>query len=208
MKKMSVLDRIFLLITGVLAGYQIAVGIEGAAPLAIWAYTAGFGALLLAGVLLIIFGFELLDTPIVAIFSTLIPLALSLGLVWEYLPAWRAVYVLFVVVGFALVLFTRLALQFAPRRAPGRSATMTLAMVHGVAGLLIFGLPLFLSLTGEAPPAFALVGVGGGLIGVGGLLLSFLKVGRPILSRETILTVLPTLLLLMTSAFVAGFAVV
>lgn len=204
MKKMPVLDRIFLLITGILAGYQIAVGIEGTAPLALWTYTAGFGALLLAGVLLIIFGFELLDTPIVAVFSTLIPLTLSLGLVWQYLPAWRAIYVLFVVAGFVLVLLTRMA----PRLAPGRTATMTLAVVHGVAGLLIFGLPLFLSLSGETPPAFALVSVGGGLIGVGGLLLSFLKMGRPILSQERILTVLPGLLLLTTSAFVIGFAVV
>lgn len=204
MKKMSVLDRIFLLITGLLAAYQIAVGIEGAAPLALWAYTAGFGVLLLAGVLLIIFGFELLDSPLVAIFSTLIPLTLSLGLVWEYLPAWRAAYALFAIAGFVLVLLSRLA----PRLAPGRAATVTLALVHGVAGLLIFGLPLSLSLSGETPPAFALVGVGGGLIGVGGLLLSFLKMGRPILSQERILTVLPGLLFLMTSAFVIGFAVV
>jgi hypothetical protein len=47
--------------------------------------------------------------------------------------------------------------------------------------------------------------VGGALIGIGGLLLSFLKAGRPILSRETILKVLPGLLLLMTAFFVAGF---
>lgn len=201
MKKMSVVDRILLLATGFLAGYQIAIGIDGAAPLAIWAYTIGFGALLLAGLLLIIFGFELLDSPFVAVVSTIIPLALSLGLVWEHLAAWRLAYGLFVLAGFSLVLLTRLV-------QPGRTATLTLAMVHGVAGLLIFGLPLLLSLRGETPPGFALVGIGGGLIGLGGLLLSFLKAGRPILSQKMILTVLPALLLLMTSAFVAGFAVV
>jgi len=48
--------------------------------------------------------------------------------------------------------------------------------------------------------------VGGALIGVGGLLLSFLKAGKPILSHETILKVLPGLLLLMTICFVVGFA--
>jgi hypothetical protein len=47
--------------------------------------------------------------------------------------------------------------------------------------------------------------VGGALIGLGGLLLSFLKAGKPILSRETIFKVLPGLLLLMTACFVAGF---
>jgi len=43
------------------------------------------------------------------------------------------------------------------------------------------------------------------LIGVGGLLLSFLKAGKPILSREMILKILPGLLLLMTLCFVIGF---
>jgi hypothetical protein len=38
------------------------------------------------------------------------------------------------------------------------------------------------------------------------LLLSFLKIGKPILPRETIFRILPGLLLLMTAAFVAGFA--
>jgi hypothetical protein len=48
--------------------------------------------------------------------------------------------------------------------------------------------------------------MGGALIGIGGLLLSFLKTGKPILSRETILKVLPGLLLVMTATYVAGFA--
>jgi hypothetical protein len=59
---------------------------------------------------------------------------------------------------------------------------------------------------GFARPGFSLVGVGGGLIGLGGLLLSFLRAGRPILSRVMILRLLPGLLLLMTAAFVAGFS--
>ena len=80
-----------------------------------------------------------------------------------------------------------------------------LALVHGVAGLTIFLLPIFLVLQGTVNPAFTLVGIGGALIGIGGLLLSFLKMGKPILSRETILKILPGLLLLMTFCFVAGF---
>jgi hypothetical protein len=63
-----------------------------------------------------------------------------------------------------------------------------------------------LAFQGAVEPLFALVGLGGALIGVGGLLLSFLKTGHPILSRETILKVLPGLLLLMAVCFVAGFA--
>jgi len=50
-----------------------------------------------------------------------------------------------------------------------------------------------------------LVGIGGALIGIDGLLLSFLKGGKPILSRDATLKIFPSLLLLMTICFVAGF---
>ncbi len=199
MKKMSAIDRLLLLLTGLLAAYQIAIGVEGAPPVSLWAYSVGFGILLLAGIMLIILGFEGLDSSLVAIVTTMLPLALSLGLVWDHLPAWRIPYLAFVVVGFAAVALTRVI------RA-GRAATITLAVVHGVAGLIIFGLPIYLSLTGATPPGFALVGIGGALIGAGGLMLSFLRMGKPILSQSTILTILPALLFLMTAAFVAGFA--
>ena len=201
MKKMSALDRILLLITGLLAAYQIVIGIEGASPMGIWAYTIAFGVLLVAGLLLIILGFEVLDSPIVVIVSTIIPLSLSLGLVWEYLPVWRTPYLIFAIVGFLAVAITRYA-------SPGKTASFTLMPVHGIAGLLIFGLPIFLAFRGDTPAGFALVGIGGALIGIGGLLLAFLKAGKPILPRNTILMVLPGLLLLMTAAFVAGFALV
>ena len=199
MKKMSVLDRILLLLTGLLAAYQIVVGIDEAATLSTWAYTVAFGVLLVAGLLLIIMGFEVLDSPFVVIVSTIIPLCLSLGLVLEYLPGITTLYMIFVVVGFLAIVVTRYA-------NPGKIATIVLATVHGVAGLVIFLLPIILVLKGEMPAGFALVGVGGALIGVGGLLLAFLKAGKPILPQKTILTVLPALLLLMTTAFVAGFA--
>ncbi|MCC6601918.1 MAG: hypothetical protein IT327_01845 [Anaerolineae bacterium] len=81
-----------------------------------------------------------------------------------------------------------------------------LAFVHGIAGLIIFILPIVLGANQAVPWGFALVGVGGALIGLGGLLLSFLKAGRPVLPQETILIVLPGLLFLMTAAFVAGFS--
>jgi hypothetical protein len=198
MKKISSLDRILLFITGLLAAYQIVIGIEGSVTMAMWAYTIAFGVLLVAGLLLIILGFEILDSPLVVV-STLIPLSLSLGLVWEFLPGWRIPYLIFALAGFLAVAITRYA-------APGKIASFTLMPIHGLAGLLIFGLPLYLSLQGQTVIGFALVGVGGGLIGVGGLLLSFLKAGKPVLPRETILQILPGLLLLMTAVFVAGFA--
>jgi hypothetical protein len=198
-KAMSMPDRVLLLVAALLAAYQIVFGIEGAAPVAIWSYTIAFGVLLVAALLLIIFGFEALASPLVAIAATLIPVTLSLGLVWEYVHGWRQPYLVFAVAGFAAVAVARLV-------APGRLATATLALVHGVAGLIIVALPIYLAASGVLPAGFALVGAGGALIGLAGVLLSFLKAGRPLLAEDTILGVLPSLLVLVTGAFVAGFA--
>jgi hypothetical protein len=197
--KMTILDRILLLLTGLLAAWQVAVGIDGAAPLPLVAYTVAFGVLLVAVLLLIILGFDVLESPVVVIVSTIIPLSLSLGLVWEHFISLRVVYFVFTICGFLAIVITRLL----PIK--NKLPVILLAVIHGIAGLTIFLLPLVLSLTGRDSPCFALVGVGGALIGIGGLLLSFLKTGKPILSRTVIFRLLPGLLLLMTAAFVVGF---
>ncbi len=197
--KMTTLDRILLFLTGLLAAYQIVVGIDRMSTLPIAAYTIGFGVLLVAGLLLIILGFDALDSPVVVIVSTIIPLTLSLGLVWQHLASFRTVYLLFTIVSFLAVILTRsIPMQ-------NSLPVITIAVTHGIAGMTIFLLPIILSMQGSTPPLFSLVGVGGALIGIGGLLLSFLKTGRPILSRETILKILPGLLLIMTIFFVTGF---
>mgnify|MGYP007066212002 CR=1 FL=1 len=201
MKNISVLDRILLLITGLLAAYQIVTGVADAGTFAIAAYTVAFGVLLVAGLLLIILGFDILDSPLVVIVSTIIPLSLSLGLVAEHLPNLKTAYLIFVILGFLLVVYSRYKME-------GVMAVIPLATVHGIAGMTIFLLPIIFSLQGKAAGGFAWVGIGGALIGVGGLLLAFLKSGKPILSKDTILTILPGLLLFMTAAFVIGFAAV
>jgi hypothetical protein len=196
---MSSLDRTLLLLTGLLAAYQVVIGIDGLGTIPILAYTIAFGVLLVAGLLIIILGFEVLDSPIVVIVSTVIPLSLAAGLVWEHLDSFQTLYLLFAMIGFAAVIVTRsISVQ-------KKIQTIVLAVVHGIAGMTIFLLPSILAANGTMKPAFALVGLGGALIGIGGLLLSFLKAGKPILPRQTILKVLPSLLLLMTTAFVAGF---
>lgn len=199
MKSISVADRILLLLAVLLAAYQVVLGIDEFDTFPIICYTIAFGVLLVACLLLIILGFEILDSSPVVVISTIIPLSLSLGLVWEYFSLVRYYYLAFTILGLAAVVLSR-------RNAPGRSAVFVLAVVHGVAGLLIFLLPVLLSLRGVTNLGFMLVGIGGALIGIGGLLLSFLKTGRPILSRNVILSLLPGLLLLTTIAFVVGFA--
>jgi hypothetical protein len=197
--KMTALDRVLLLIMVILSAYQIVVGIDDLSTAPIIAYTIAYGVLLIAGLLLIILGFEALDSSIVVIISTIIPITLSLGLVWEHFASFRTSYLIFAIVGFAAVIFSRsISMQNHVR-------TLVIALVHGIAGLTIFLLPIILSMQGFMKPAFSFVGIGGALIGMAGLLLVFLKAGRPILSRETILKIFPGLLLLMTICFVAGF---
>ncbi len=195
------IHRVLLLITALLAAWQIAVGINDAATLPMIAYTIGFGVLLVACLLLIILGLDVLDSPIVVIVSTIIPLSISLGLMWEHIASLRMVYLWFALLGFLAIILTRTL------PVSKKVAVIVLAFVHGLAGLTIFLLPITLVLNHQSPPGFAMVGVGGALIGLGGLLLSFLKVGKPILSRQVILTLLPAILLLMTLAFVLGFSV-
>lgn len=198
---MKPIDRILLLFTALLASYQVVQGIDGFSSMAIACYTVGFGVIVIASLMMIILGFEVLESPLVVIASTLIPQSMALGLVTQFLHPILIPYGIFTVLGFLAIVATRL-------RGPKMLAVMTLAIVHGVAGLTIFFLPIVLSIQGTSLGGFALVGVGGMLIGIGGLLLSFLKTGRPILSRDTILAIFPGLLLLTTAAFVAGFAFV
>ncbi len=198
--KLTPLARILLLITCLLAAYQVVAGINGLDSIPTIAYTIGFGVLLVAGLLMIILGYEVLDSPVVVVVSSIIPLSLSLGLVWEYVKSWRIPYLIFTILGFLAVIITRVL------PIPGSLPTIILALVHGIAGLVLFLLPTILAARGVTNPGFALVGLGGAMIGLGGLLLYFLKTGKPIVSREVILNIFPGVLLLMTIAFVTGFA--
>ena len=109
-------------------------------------------------------------------------------------------YLIFAIIGFFAIVITRAL----PIR--NKFPLFILVIVHGVAGLTIFSLPIILVFSGLARSGFLLISVGGALISLGGLLLALLKAGKPLLSREIIFRVLPGLLLLMTAAFVAGFA--
>ncbi len=197
--KLTSLDRIFLLITCLLAAYMVVAGLNGLEKIPTIAYTIAFGVLIVASLLIIILGFDILSSPVVVIVSTIIPLSLSLGLVWEHLPSYQLVYLSFTIAGFLAVVVTRLITL------PYRVSLVILTIVHGVAGLVVFLLPTILAAREVEPPGFALVGLGGALMGLGGLLLYFLRTGRPIVSREIILRILPALFMLTTLSFVLGF---
>jgi hypothetical protein len=194
-------DRILLLLAVLLASYQVVVGIEGFDTFSTTSYTVGFGVLLVAGLLLIILGFEVLESAHVVVISTIIPLSLSTGLIDNFLPVIRAYYLAFAVLAFTAVVVTRC---FFHRRA----ALVILTAAHAVSGMLIFILPVWVCLDGAAPWRFSLVSLGGALIGLYGVLLSLVKADRPLLSQEKLLTIFPLILLLTTAAFTAGFTVV
>ena len=163
-------------------------------------YLASFAILLVAGLLLIFLGYDVLSSPLVVAVAALIPLCLSLGLVAEFYPQWERAYLIFAVISFAAIAVTRFT-------GPAGLATITLIIVHSIAGLTIFGLPIVLVQQKKAPAGFLGVTVGGALIGLGGIALAFLKTGRQLLffSPEFVFAILAPLLLAMALAFAWGF---
>ena len=129
-------------------------------------YMMGFTVLFVSGVLLIFGGWGLLDSPLVLTVATLIPLGISMGLMNQFLPEYKKAYSWFSVVGLLAIAVTSI----------GDMALKSLAvpLFHGIAGLIIFGLPIFLCVVKKtAPKGFGLVGIGGMLIGIGGIALAF-----------------------------------
>ena len=159
-------------------------------------YMMGFVVLLVSGLLLIFFGWGILASPYVLTVATLIPLGISMGLMHQFVPAYKKAYSWFALVGLLAIAVTSIG---------GMSLkSIAVPVFHGVAGLIIFGLPLFLK---DAPKGFWWVGVGGLLIGIGGIALAFLVSGSQLLffSGEFVFAILAPLLLLMSLAFALGF---
>ncbi|MFO7273638.1 MAG: hypothetical protein DIU55_002070 [Bacillota bacterium] len=200
---MTLFDKVLLLITGLTALYMVWRFYRdlqsGDRPRqSAILYILSFAVLLASGLLLIAFGYDILPHPLVVVVASLIPVTLAGGLVAEHKPDQARLYGIFAVVGMLALAVTRFT-------GPRALSILTLILVHGVAGLIIFGLPLWYSYKRLAPRGFAWVGVGGALIGIGGIALAFLKAGRPILPAEVIFLILAPLLLLMTASFAAGF---
>ncbi len=201
---MNLFDQIILLLTGLLAAYLAWRFVEryrAQQGLYDVYYAMGFIVLLVSGVLLIFGGWGLLDSPYVLTVATLIPLGISLGLMNQFLTQYKKAYAWFALFGLLAIAITSI----------GSMALKSLAvpLFHGIAGLIIVGLPLYLCLVQKtAPKGFGMVGIGGALIGIGGIALAFYKAGKPlfgIFTGEFILMILAPLLFLMTLAFTIGF---
>jgi len=148
--------------------------------------------------LLIVLDYGVLASPYVLTIASLIPLGISLGVVNQYFPAWKKAFAWFALIGFLSIAITSIAALATLKK-------IAVPLFHGVAGLVIFLGPF---LAKKAPKGFWWVGVGGALIGIGGIALAFLSVGKPLLgvfTAELVFTILSPLLLLMTLAFAWGF---
>jgi hypothetical protein len=200
---MSLFDRLILLLTGLTAIYMLwhfYGRYKKIKALYDVYYMLGFGVLLVSGLLLIFFGWDILASPYVLTVATLIPLGISMGLMNQFRPKYKKIYSWFALVGLLAIAVTSI----------GGMALKSLAVpvFHGVAGLIIFGLPLYKCMVEKnAPKGFGMVGLGGALIGLGGIALAFLVSGSQFLffSADFVYMILAPLLLLMTLAFTFGF---
>ena len=194
-------DIVFLLLTGLLAAYlcwyfyqryQLHKALHNLY------YLMGFAVLLVSGLLLIAFGLGILSSPYVLTVASLIPLGVSMGLAEEYFPAWKKYFKWFAALGFLAIAVTSIGGMDLPKK-------IAVPLFHGVAGLVIFIGPFYAK---GAPKSFFWVGIGGLLIGLGGIALAFITLGKQLLffSPEFVTLILTPLLFLMTGAYVLGFA--
>lgn len=199
---MNLFDRIVLLLTGLLAIYLILrfyTRYRKEKGLHDVYYMLGLAVLFVSGVLLIIFGWDLLASPYVLTVASLIPLGISLGIMNQYFKEYKKPYAWFALIGILAIAITSIGDMSLKK--------LAVPLFHGVAGLIIFLGPILASLRGKSARLFYWVGIGGALIGLGGIALAFLTSGTQFLffSQAFVLAILAPLLLLMTLAFAWGF---
>ena len=202
---MGVLDRIVLLLTGLVAIYMIYRLIQrqkdpDKAGRWNYYYIVGFLVLLVAGLILIFAGWEALGNNFVAVVAGLIPFSLATGLIAQFYPKYEKPYLWLMIIGLVLIAITRYA---------GMTglAKVVYPIFHAIAGLTIVGVPLLACKNHLVQKGFSMVAVGGILIGLGGIALAFLKAGKQLLffSQDFVLMILAPLLLFMTLFFTFGF---
>lgn len=194
-------DVVFLLLTGLIAAYlcwyfyqryQLNKALHNLY------YLMGFAVLLVSGLLLIFLGMGILASPYVLTVASLIPLGISMGLAEEYFPSWKTYFKWFAAIGFLAIAITSIGGMDALKK-------IAVPLFHGVAGLVIFIGPFIAK---GAPKGFWWVGIGGLLIGLGGIALAFITMGKQLLffSPEFVMLILTPLLFLMSGAYALGFA--
>ena len=200
----TVLDQIILLLTGLTAVYLIyrfvqAIKASTEKPKYYYHYIVSFAVLFVSGVLIIFFGFAVLARPEIKIVATLIPFGIATGLVCQFYEKYAKYYVMFMMLGFILIILLNYGIL---------DTKLVYPIFHAIAGLTIFFIPIIAVNNKTANKGFIWVTVGGTLIGIGGIALAFLGAGKPlfgIFTEEVVFTILTPILLLMTLAYTVGF---
>ncbi|MGD8403016.1 MAG: hypothetical protein PVJ21_05110 [Anaerolineales bacterium] len=127
-----------------------------------------------------------------------------MGIAEQYYPQWKKAFKWFASIGFLAIAVSSFAGWELVRK-------ISVLLFHGVAGLVIFLGPFFANRhkqTKKAAKGFEWVGIGGLLIGIGGIALAFLSVGKPLLgifSAALVFNILSAILFLMAMSFAWGF---
>jgi len=205
---MTLFDQAILLLTGLTAIYLVwrlwqEFNSKDPKPRHNIPYMISFVVLLVSGLLLIFFGWEILPRPEIIVVTTLLPLGIAVGLVCEfYKEKFGMPYKIVAVIGLLAIILTR----FIPE-VPRGLQIVAIAVTHSIFGLTVFLIPILAVKAKKAPSGFIFVTIGEVLIGLGGIALTFLKSEKQLLffSPEFVMMILAPLLLLMALAFTWGF---
>jgi len=196
--KKNIINKVILLAVVLLASYMVVQGGKTSQSLALAAYTVGFGILVVTGVIMMILGYDAFDSRVLVVLAALIPLGISLGMVSQFIPGFKLIYSLFCAAGIFAIAVSRW-------RSNIRAAAFILAFFHGISGLVIFLLPIYLQLSNTVGTQFLWVSLGGLIMGLGGLLHLYVIAGSAVSNPRSMAKFLPFLLLITTAAFVLGF---
>ncbi|MCK5520920.1 MAG: hypothetical protein KAI81_07395, partial [Candidatus Marinimicrobia bacterium] len=162
---MNLFDKLVLLLTGLTSIYLTyrfyqEFKSKTPAPKQNIHYMTSFVVLLVAGLLLIFLGWDILGTPQVTIVTTFLPMLIATGLVCEFHSKYVKPYLIVAVTGFLLISLSRLGII--------GGSKIFLPIFHSIFGLTIFFVPILAVREKLAPSGFIFVTVGGTLIGLGG----------------------------------------
>jgi len=202
--EITILDRVLLLLTGIVAVYLIFRFIQETRaaetkPRHNIHYIIAFAVLFVSGVLIIIFGFDILARPCIKTVATILPFALAMGLICEFFKKLRVLYLVVLLGGLILIGLETFGVF---------ELKIIYPIFHAIAGLTIFFVPILAVSKEMAPKGFIWVTVGGAIIGIGGIALAFLGAGKPLLgifTEELVFAILTPILLAMSLGFAYGF---
>ncbi len=198
MKIINYINKFFLLMAIIIGSYFVVNGFNNISIIPVVLFTIGLGILILASLLLLLFGVEILENKLVVVVSALIPFSISLGLVYQFFNCYFYYYLMFLIIGLISIIYTRYT--------SGKLAsTISVAFFHGIAGLIIFFMPFYLFIK-MGTINFLYISIAAFFIGIGGILLIFVKAGKKFIPAELVYSLLPLILLILSVFFGLGLS--